>query len=166
MGLAGLDAALSGLRTYQKQIEVISTNVANVGTEGYTRKILPQSSQAIQGETVGVLQETIVRRVDLRLTRDLWTQVSSVGFYDVQEAYLNRIDQFHGDPAAEISVASEISRLRDSFPPFPMRRKTPFFSPTPSIRRKIRSAKSTIWPITSPPCATMRNPKRLRLFRT
>ncbi|MCB0832104.1 MAG: flagellar hook-associated protein FlgK, partial [Bacteroidetes bacterium] len=115
MGLAGLDAALSGLKIYQKQIEVISTNVANVGTDGYTRKILPQSSQAIQGETVGVTQETIVRNVDSRLTRDLWTQVSAVGYYDVQATYLNRIDQFHGDPAAEISIASEVSRLYDAF---------------------------------------------------
>jgi flagellar hook-associated protein 1 FlgK len=115
MGLSGLDSALSGLKTYQKQIEVISTNVANVGTEGYTRKILPQTTQAVQGETVGVVQETIVRNVDIRLSRDLWTQVSAVGFYDIQQTYLNRIDQFHGDPAAEISVASEISRLQDSF---------------------------------------------------
>lgn len=115
MGLSGLDAALSGLKTYQRQIEVTSANVANVGTDGYTRKILPQSSQSIQGETVGVTQETIVRNVDTRLTRDLWTQVSSVGFYDVQESYLSRIDQFHGDPAAEISIASEVARLFDAF---------------------------------------------------
>lgn len=115
MGLAGLDAALSGLKTYQKQIEVISANVANVGTDGYTRKILPQTSQVIDGKTVGVSQETIVRQVDIRVSRDLWTQVSAVAFYDVQESYLDRIDQFHGDPAAEISIAAEITQLQDAF---------------------------------------------------
>ncbi len=114
MGLAGLDAALSGLKIYQKQIETISGNVSNVGTEGYTRKILPQSAQSIEGVTVGVLAETIVRNVDLNLERDLWTQVSAVGFYDVQQNYLERIDQFHGAPDAELSVASEITRLHDS----------------------------------------------------
>ena len=114
MGLAGLDAALSGLKIYQKQIETISGNVSNVGTEGYTRKILPQTAQSIEGITVGVLAETIVRNVDLNLERDLWTQVSAVGFYDVQQNYLERIDQFHGAPDAELSVAFEITRLHDS----------------------------------------------------
>jgi len=115
MGITSLDAALTGLRISQQQINVISTNVANVGTPGYSRKLLPQSSQAIQGTTVGVLSETIIRNVDLNLSRDLWTQTSAVGFLDVQESYLNRIMQFHGPPDQELSVAAEIARLRDSF---------------------------------------------------
>lgn len=115
MGLTSLDSALSGLKIYQKQIDVISANVANVGTEGYTRKILPQTSQTIEGRSIGVMGETIVRNVDLRVQRDLWTQVSLVNYYDVQETYLNRIDQYHGDPASEISIASEVSKLQDSF---------------------------------------------------
>ena len=115
MGLAGLDAALSGLRISQQQIGVISNNIANVSTPGYTRKILPQSSQAIEGVTVGVLGETIIRHVDLNLQRDLWTQISGVGELDVQQAYLSRIEQFHGPPDRELSIAAEISRLKDSF---------------------------------------------------
>jgi flagellar hook-associated protein 1 FlgK len=51
MGLSALDAALSGLRVSQQQINVISNNVANASTPGYTRKILPQSSQALLGVT-------------------------------------------------------------------------------------------------------------------
>ena len=115
MGIASLDAALTGLRVSQQQISVISNNVANVGTPGYTRKILPQSSQAIQGVTVGVLAETIIRNVDLNLERDLWTQVSAVGEIGIQQTYLNRVQQFHGPPDQELSVAAEISRLYDSF---------------------------------------------------
>ncbi|MEM7650606.1 MAG: flagellar hook-associated protein FlgK [Pseudomonadota bacterium] len=115
MGIAGLNAALSGLRVSQQQISVISNNVANVGTPGYSRKILPQSSQALLGTTVGVLSENIIRNVDLNLERDLWTQVSAVGSFSIQEAYLNRIQQFHGPPDAEISVAAELAQLRDSF---------------------------------------------------
>lgn len=115
MGLASLDAALSGLRTSQQQINVISNNVANVGTPGYSRKILPQSSQAMDGVTVGVATNIIIRNVDLNLERDLWTQISSAGFFDVQQTYLSRIEQFHGDPSKELSIASELSRLQDSF---------------------------------------------------
>lgn len=113
--IASLNAALSGLRVSQQQIDVISGNVANVGTPGYSRKILPQSSQSLQGVTVGVLGETIIRNVDLNLQRDMWTQVSDVGRLSVQQTYLERVEQFHGPPDQELSVAAEISRLHDAF---------------------------------------------------
>lgn len=115
MGLSSLDAALSGLRVSQQQISVISNNVSNVNTTGFTRKTMGQQAQTINGVTVGVLGNTITRNVDLNLERDLWTQVSAVGALDVKSSYLSRIEQFHGAPEAELSVAAEISRLRDSF---------------------------------------------------
>lgn len=115
MGLAGLNAALTGLRATQQQISLISSNVANASTPGYTRKILPQTAQTIEGVTVGVLTGTFTRNVDMNLQRDLWTQISSVGQLDVQQSYLNRIEQFHGDPTLEMSVAAEIAALRDIF---------------------------------------------------
>ena len=115
MGISSLDAALSGLRVSQQQIDVVSNNVANVGTPGYTRKILPQESQAANGITIGVRANTIIRQVDINLERDLWTQQSSVGFYNVQSEYLGRVEAFHGPPDAELSFAAEVSRLQDSF---------------------------------------------------
>lgn len=115
MGISSLDAALSGLRVAQQQITVISNNVANASTPGFTRKILPQSSQAIDGVTVGVLGETIIRQVDISLERDLWTQVSSVGFLEIQQTFLARIEQFHGPPDAELSIAAELAQLQDAF---------------------------------------------------
>ncbi|MBX2834856.1 MAG: flagellar hook-associated protein FlgK [Micavibrio sp.] len=110
-----LATALSGLRVSQQQISVISGNVSNVGTPGYTRKILPQSTQSIEGRTIGVLPDTIIRNVNMNLTRNLWTQVSSVGNWNVKETYLNRVEQFHGPPDKELSVASSVSKLKDTF---------------------------------------------------
>lgn len=115
MGLSSLDAALSGLRASQKQLSVISNNVSNVNTPGYTRKTLPQAAQSLNGVTVGVATQTIIRNVDMNLTRDLWTQESSVGGLEIKQTYLSKIESFHGSPDAEISVAAEISRLRNSF---------------------------------------------------
>lgn len=115
MGISSLSTALSGLKVNQQQIDIISNNIANAGTEGYTRKILPQSTQTVEGRSIGVLGETLVRNVDLRLERDLWTQVSSTSFYDTQSAYLSRVDQFHGSPTSNISVAAEIGKLQDAF---------------------------------------------------
>lgn len=111
----GLDSALTGLRASQRQISVISSNVANLNTPGHTRKILPQNTQAVAGEAIGVLTGIVTRNVDLNLSRDLWTQVSAVGSLNVRQDYLQRIEQFHGPPDAELSVAAELGRLRDSF---------------------------------------------------
>ncbi|MCB9963428.1 MAG: flagellar hook-associated protein FlgK [Rhodospirillales bacterium] len=115
MSLSALDAALSGLKISQQQLGVISNNIANVSTEGYTRKILPQSTQAINGLSVAVQSEVIIRNVDISLTRDVWTQVSSTSALDTKLSYLQQIENFHGAPDAEISFAAKIAALRDSF---------------------------------------------------
>ena len=115
MALGGLDSALSGLRVAQQQLNVISNNVANVGTDGYSRKILPQSTLAIAGQTVGVRGDSIIRNVDMNLARDYWTQISSTTFYDTKIQYLDRIQQFHGSPEQELSISAQISKLRDNF---------------------------------------------------
>lgn len=115
MSFQALNSAISGLRTAQQQLSVISNNVSNVGTEGYTRKILPQSSQVLSstGQVIGVQSELIIRQVDLNLSRDLWTQVSAVSALDVKASYLSRISSFHGSPESEISIASELSELQN-----------------------------------------------------
>ncbi len=115
MGLNGLDSALSGLRVAQQQLDVIASNVSNVSTEGYTRKILPQQTIALDGAAAGVRANAITRRIDVNLQKDFWTQSSSVGFLDVQAKYLNKIQQFNGPPEREASLAAKISALRESF---------------------------------------------------
>jgi flagellar hook-associated protein 1 FlgK len=112
---SSLQTALSGLRVSQQQIAVISGNVSNVGTEGYSRKILPQSTQVVEGRAIGVQPGTILRNVDLNLTRSLWTQVSAVEYLNVQKTYLERVEQFHGPPDKELSVAADIAQLQDTF---------------------------------------------------
>lgn len=115
MALGGLDSALSGLRVAQQQLDVIANNVANVSTPGYSRKILPQATVAVDGTTVGVRAMPATRYVDMNLSRDLWTQVSATSHFSVQASYLDRIQQFHGPPDAEVSVAAHVAKLRDEF---------------------------------------------------
>lgn len=115
MSLSGLDAALSGLRVAQRQLDVISNNVSNVSTPGYTRKLLPQETQVLLGAGAGVKSSPIIRKVDLFLERDLWTQVSKTNFLDVQAKYMGQIQEFHGPPDQELSISAEIARLRDAF---------------------------------------------------
>lgn len=115
MGLSALDSALSGLRVAQQQMNVLSNNISNVNTEGYTRKILPQEALTADAVTIGVKAGTVMRSVDLQLERDFWTQISSTNFYDLQAQYLQNIQEFHGPPDQELSIAAAISDLRDNF---------------------------------------------------
>jgi len=117
MPYQALNNAISGLRAAQQQMSVISNNISNASTPGYSRQILPQNSQIIgsTGQPVGVRTENIIRQVDLDLSRDLWTQVSASSSYDVQVRYLQQIQTFNGPPDSGFSIAAQITDLRDSF---------------------------------------------------
>lgn len=115
MSTSALDSALTGLRVAQQQLNVISTNIANVQTPGYTRKILPQSVRTVADIAVGVRADPIIRKVDLSLARDLWTQVSSVGGLDTSLRYVNQIQKFHGSPDSETVISAKIAALKDKF---------------------------------------------------
>lgn len=117
MSFQALNAALSGLRVAQQQLTVISNNVSNATTPGYTRKILPQTTQVINstGQIIGVQSQTLIRKVDMNLEKELWTQVSGVAELDVKAAYLDKIEKFHGSTQDERSIAAEISQLKDTF---------------------------------------------------
>ncbi len=117
MTFQALNSALSGLRVAQQQLNTISNNVANATTPGYTRKILPQSSQVINstGQIIGVKADTMIRNVDLNLEKELWTQISAVSALDTKAAYLDRIEKFHGPTNKELSIAAQIAQLKDKF---------------------------------------------------
>lgn len=117
MTFQALNTALSGLRIAQQQLNVISNNVSNATTPGYTRKILPQSTQVVNatGEIIGVQAETLIRKVDLNLERELWTQISSVSALDIKATYLDTIEKFHGPTNKELSIAAQIAQLKDKF---------------------------------------------------
>lgn len=117
MPYQALNNAISGLRAAQQQMSVISHNIANSTTPGYSRQTLPQTSQTITatGAPVGVRTENIIRSVDLNLSRDLWTQISASSSYDVQVKYLQQIQTYNGPPDSEFSIAAQLGNLRDSF---------------------------------------------------
>lgn len=110
-----LNAALSGLRAAQQALNTISTNIANASTPGYTRKILPQETQIVDGKGAGVSMQSLVRNVDKSLVRDINKQASITGAVTVEQKYLQRIQDFHGASEAERSISAQIGKLADSF---------------------------------------------------
>lgn len=115
MSTIALDSALSGLRAAQRSLDTISNNIANATTPGYTRKILPQEALIVGGIGSGVKLQAIYRNVDKTLLRDLSTQISVSEGYSVQQAFLDRIQDFHGASEDERSVSARIGKLADAF---------------------------------------------------
>jgi len=90
-----LQNALSGLQTNEAMIQVISNNVTNANTEGYTRKVTQPVSVIVAGDGRGVEPGTLDRVVDERLLADMRTTLAALGDASAQDFYYTRIlDQF------------------------------------------------------------------------
>jgi flagellar hook-associated protein 1 FlgK len=61
---ASLNTALTGLQVSQSLMRVTSNNIANAGTEGYTRKIGSLGSLSLGDVGAGVRIEDVTRQVD------------------------------------------------------------------------------------------------------
>lgn len=115
MGVDSLNAALSGLRAAQRHIGLISSNIANVTTPGYTRKILPQSDFVVNGESIGVRTANVRRSVNESLQIDLYAQTSLSQSTQVQLKYLQQVQLFHGDPNEEGAIPNMLQNLHNDF---------------------------------------------------
>ena len=117
MGLdLSLRTAMSGLRTVQKGLDTVSSNIANADTPGYTRKVLNQSTIVTsQGQGVGVQAGNIEREVDTALQRETLTQELRVSNLEVLDQYLGQIEMLHGDPDQETSLGNVVNQMRDGF---------------------------------------------------
>src|SRR3990172_8391291 len=112
---ATMYTGVSGLMANQAALRITSNNIANVNTEGYTRKIAGFESRAIDGQGIGVLLGPILRRIDEYLQRDVRTQVSSVGDAIVGGTHFARMQELFGTPESANSIAAIIVDLQTKF---------------------------------------------------
>lgn len=103
LGLS-LNNALSGLKANQQAISVLSHNISNANTEGYSRQVLEQSALYVNGIGSGVRVDDIVRKVDKYLQRAVQTQGSAVGRTNVVNEYFERINVVLGAPGGTATL--------------------------------------------------------------
>lgn len=109
-----LNNAISGLRLNQQSIAVLSHNIANVNTEGYSRQIIDQSAVYIEGVGNGVQVDDVIRKVDKYLARAVQTQGSNVARTDVVRDYFARAQTLLGTPGLQNSIDSFITGFFNS----------------------------------------------------
>lgn len=103
-----LNNSLSGLNINRQSLAVLSQNIANANTQGYSRKIIEQESLYLDGNGAGVSIQDISRKVDDYLIRSIRTQTSLVGQANVINDYSDRIQILLGKPGNGDSIDSNI----------------------------------------------------------
>lgn len=100
-----LDAALSGLKTSQRQLDVTSHNIANVNTPGYHRRSLTQYSQSIGGIGQGTVTGSVIRSANAALESQQLQSTTTVGGFQVKDQYRASIEQLYGKPGSGNSLS-------------------------------------------------------------
>jgi flagellar hook-associated protein 1 FlgK len=103
--------ALSGLQVNQTALQVTASNVANVNTPDYARKIHDQQNRILGGAGTGVETAQIVRRIDQFLRRDLMQETTVLGNNEVRSDYLNRMQAMFGSLGNNNALGNSITDL-------------------------------------------------------
>ncbi len=106
-----LRTAQSGLLVNQQTLNVIANNIANVNTEGYSRKNVSTESQVITGIGAGVRISDIRRQVDEGLLKTIRIELGELNAFTIQDNFFGRTQDMFGSPGDN----STISHLIDEF---------------------------------------------------
>ena len=112
---AALMNSLSGMRASQTGLDIVSRNVANASTPGYTRKSADLEHIVLDGQGAGVRRLAVEREIDVRIQRELRIERAGSSRLDVVDSFLQRIDQMLGRPDEDVSFASSVKNLSNSF---------------------------------------------------
>src|SRR6476469_8042701 len=111
---SALNSATSGLRANQAQIDVISGNIANSGTSGYSKRTANLQETVGNSDVNGVRVEGVQRKLDAILQRELRTESSGTAYTAVRADYTDQIGRLFGQPGSASSLDSTLSAFTSS----------------------------------------------------
>jgi flagellar hook-associated protein 1 FlgK len=115
MGLTqALSSALSGLQVTQASISLVSGNVANAGTPGYTRKTVDQLASAGNGTSIGVRISEVQRAIDQYVQRQLRVENSGASYADTRAQTYDRLQDIYGTPGSDSTLESAFNSFTNS----------------------------------------------------
>src|ERR1700712_5830720 len=115
----GLDSALSiasgGLANINARFALLSQNVANAATPGYTVEVGSQQALTADGVGLGVHTGPATLQIDQALQTSLRQQNASVAGLQTTQTSLQVIDSVLGTPGSGNDLGSLLGNLKDSF---------------------------------------------------
>lgn len=110
MGLTHiLKTANSGLSVTQTSIDVVARNIANAGTEGYSRKITTQENLVAGNQGMGARISGVFREIDQYVQQQLFVEDSRLSFATTVNDYLNKVDQLFGAPGSANALDTRLN---------------------------------------------------------
>jgi flagellar hook-associated protein 1 FlgK len=114
MGLtSALSAAFSGLQANQASLALVSANVANADTPGYTRKTLNQIAVAAGGN-VTVRTADVQRELDQYIQKQLRTENSGASYADTRAQLYQQLQGFYGQPGGADALETVYNNFTSS----------------------------------------------------
>lgn len=112
MSLNGImNSALSGLQTAQTGLSVVSQNIANMNTPGYTRRVVDQAALVSGNQLSGVTVSDIQRITDQFLNAQVLTAQGLSAQAGVQNTVFSQINGFLGTPGDGNSLTSQLNNI-------------------------------------------------------
>lgn len=108
-------SATTGLMTAQTQLRVVSDNIANVNTAGYSRKVVDQQSVSLSAMGGGVTVGRIHRSVDQFLQQAGFSSAAKAGSAGAIADMLDRAQALFGDPTLANGYFNQLDQVFAGF---------------------------------------------------
>ncbi|WP_018995829.1 flagellar hook-associated protein FlgK [Hirschia maritima] len=105
-----MSTSLSALQANQRALNTVSTNVANVNTEGYTRLDTNFNSRSTTHASFGIEVE-VARAADKFLAASEMRTSATVGSAEVVSGFMDRVQGLFGDPSQSGTVFASIDKV-------------------------------------------------------
>ncbi len=106
-----LGSAISGLNASQAGLRSVSNNIANVGTPGYARETVAQTTGVTAGRVNGVTVGEPSRVADRFLEATVFRRSGDMGSADVTSNYLGRLQSLLGAPGSEFGLPARLDAI-------------------------------------------------------
>jgi flagellar hook-associated protein 1 FlgK len=112
---AAFNIARSGLAATQRALAQASQNIANAGTDGYTRKTISTNAAEHAGQPLGVRSAEARRDVDAALMAERDGRAAAAAAAAARETLLAGIEAMQGRPEDSTSLGNALGSLREAF---------------------------------------------------
>ncbi|GBR75015.1 flagellar hook-associated protein FlgK [Acidiphilium acidophilum] len=112
---SGLSIANSGLAAIEAQLSVVSQNVANANTAGYSAESVSLTATSAQGLGTGVSAGPAIQLVNTSIQSQLNASVADQSFQQTTASALTGIDQVMGTPGQGNDLSSLLGNLQSGF---------------------------------------------------
>lgn len=106
-----LSSAMSALQTNTAALKVVSDNVANINTQGYSRRVVNQTTQVAGGGLTGVDIADIQRVTDQFLQAETLSASAGSAQYSAQSDIYTQLNGLLGSPGDGNSLGSQLDNI-------------------------------------------------------